>query len=41
MPAPRTHDITALLLEWKGGNRFARSRPLRELSRPGAARHDG
>jgi hypothetical protein len=41
MPDPRTHDITALLFEWRAGNQFARNLPLPDLSRLGAARHEG
>jgi hypothetical protein len=41
MAAPRTHEITARLLGWSGRNQFARNRPVPELARPGAARHEG
>ena len=47
MPDARTHDITALLLEWRGGNQAAVNRLLpriytglrRDRSRPGTVRH--
>jgi len=41
MPAFRTHDITALLFEWRAANQFARNLPRTGLSRLGAARHEG